>query len=227
MNKDDYTKCAQGVWSEAQKVEYSLWEAEPPDGNDWNSWWASKFNNYQTLNEVKAETVLEIGCGPYAKNLDLVINSLKSYPSNLILNDPLLDKYVSSGKSVSRYLGKSTLISKPFELCDESEIPLKSVDVAICNNVLDHVYDVDLLLHNAYKCLKDGGYFIFGQDLKNPTDQGWDQFFPAHPIRVDHDYLDHLLADKYHQVLYKILPRDEGRNSAYHYGTYIFIGKKR
>lgn len=42
MNKDDYIKCAQGVWSEAQKVEYSIWESKPPDGSDWNSWWASK-----------------------------------------------------------------------------------------------------------------------------------------------------------------------------------------
>jgi len=226
--EDDNTITAtKQVWDKAQKCEFSAWKASGQDGNDWNNWWASHFDNYSLFNELDIETILEVGCGPYAKNLELVSSGLKKPAKNFILNDPLLNSYISSGKSVKRYEGKAKFLSKPFEDCDEKEIPSNSIDIAICNNVLDHVYDVEVLLNNIYKCIKKGGHFIFGQDLKKSTDKGWDQVDPMHPIRLTHQYLDKFLSFQYHRKLYKVLKRDEGRNPDYHYGTYILIGEKK
>jgi SAM-dependent methyltransferase len=221
---------SQTVWEEAQVHESRCWNGQV-DGDDWNSWWKEKFDNYSFLSEEKdIKTVLEIGCGPWAKNLGFVLDVLSDTPEHLILEDPLLQNYLSQGLSVSRYQSfsqstKTTMITEPFEKCDSAIIPPNSVDIVLCNNVLDHVYNTNKIFDNIYECLKSGGVFIFGQDLKNETDPVIHD--PMHPIMLNHEYIDQKLQNKYTDIFKKILPREEGRNPTHHYGTYLYAGKRQ
>ena len=217
------------VWNNAQAHESAHWNGMK-DGDDWNNWWKEKFDNYSFLNnEKETNTVLEIGCGPWAKNLEFVLGAINNIPQNIILEDPLLQEYLNQGMSVTRYqnfnAGTTTrMISKPFEECDGQIIEPGSVDIALCNNVLDHVYDAAKIFDNIYNCLKVGGVFVFGQDLKNETDKM--VYDPMHPIMLDHEYIDQKLEGRYNSMFKKILSREEGRNPPYHYGTYLYAGRK-
>ena len=236
-------KVSQERWAIAQENEKNFWERHGVEGDDWNGWWKDKFDNYNFLENVDyINTILEIGCGPWARNLDLVMGALPASPSKILLEDPLLDDYLMTGKSVGRYFISNNVldhntftagrtgvigISQPFEECDEKIIEPGSVDMAVCNNVLDHVFDVEAIINNIYKALGTGGWFIFGQDLTSEPfgdPAGHDDVM--HPIKIDHNYLNSFLDGKYEKKLYKILPREEGRNPMYHYGTYIFAGRK-
>ena len=222
-------KITQEKWNEAQRHELHEWDCQPSDGDDWNNWWKDKFDDYKFLEgETNTHTVMEIGSGPWARNLENVLNTLPVAPKKIIIEDPLLDEYIKAGKSVKRFKDyhsmETHLISKPFEQCDGTVIEPKSVDIIVCNNVLDHVYDVGQIFDNIYAALKEGGLLILGQDLKNETDKFVEDVM--HPILLDHDCLDKLLNTGYTTQMYKILEREKGRNPEYHYGTYLFVGRK-
>ena len=219
------------TWNEAQKEELKCWVNEPNDSEDWNSWWASKFLNYSFLKkEKKVESIYEVGCGPYAKNIELVCRTLGYTPSRLLLEDPLLDKYIALNKSVNRFVGYSNIkmFSKPMEQFSLSDYNVEPVDVLICNNVLDHVQSVEACFQHMFSSLKDGGIVIFGQDLTSAEDveKHGNLSDPCHPIRLD-EYSIQKYIDQYDVIYKNILPRSEGRNPEHHYATMIFVGRKK
>jgi len=95
-------------------------------------------------------------------------------------------------------------------------------------NVLDHVRDALACLREAIRVTRPDGYFLLGQDLTGVED--YQREIPlddiGHPIRIDHFTLDELLLPQFEIVMHKVLPREQGRNPACHYGTYIFVGKR-
>jgi hypothetical protein len=218
------------TWKNAQKAELDCWMHEPQDNEDWNSWWASKFLNYSFLQKEEfIESIYEVGCGPYAKNIELVCRTLDHIPERFILEDPLLDEYIKLNKSVKRFLQypNSKMISKPMEKFKFSDLNIEPVNLVICNNVLDHVQSVEACFDHIFSSLKDDGILIFGQDLTSSEDVENHKGLvdPCHPIRIDEMVLEKYLS-KYNIILKKILPRDEGRNPEYHYATMIFAGRK-
>lgn len=218
-------------WMEAQKAELACWVNEPNDNEDWNSWWASKFMNYEFLKrEKKIESIYEVGCGPYAKNIELVCHSLGYTPKRILLEDPLLEQYISLNKSVKRFSGYSNIkmFSKPMEQFSLSEHNVEPVDVLICNNVLDHVQSVEACFQHMFSSLKDDGILIFGQDLTSNEDilKHGDLNDPCHPIRLDESVI-RKHVESYTTIYENILPREEGRNPEYHYATFIFAGRKK
>tara|TARA_R110000851_G_scaffold129541_3_gene262475 strand:+ start:1840 stop:2127 length:288 start_codon:yes stop_codon:yes gene_type:complete len=52
MKDDSTAKATDQVWIEAQNCELSTWQREGQDGNDWNNWWSSSFDNYSFFNEL-------------------------------------------------------------------------------------------------------------------------------------------------------------------------------
>ena len=219
-------------WKKAQEGELKVWLREPDDGDDWNQWWFEKFSNYSFLKELgkKVESVYEVGCGPYAKNLDHVIKVLGYEPERIILEDPLLEKYYNANKSISRFSNnpKAIYISSPMEKISFSELKIDKVDVLICNNVLDHVQDVDKCFEHIYSSLKTGGVFIFGQDLTSDEDiQKYPEADEFHPIRLNEKHIKLLLNDDYEALFEKLLSREEGRNPDAHYATILYAGLKK
>ena len=203
----------------SQKMELDIWKNSDRDKNEW---WRDNFNNYACIVNERVDSLLEVGCGPFAKNTEFVMNALKSRPGRILLNDPLLDEYIKLGKPVKEFAenNKAVCYSVPLEECRLQE----PVDMIISVNVLDHVYDMDLCLESIYNNLKPGGILILGNSLT--SEQNFretpkiDPYGMLHPIRFDdNDIKSHL--EKYGNIFKKISEPD-GR----HYGTLFYIGKK-
>lgn len=218
-------------WLNAQRHELQTWMAEPADGEDWNNWWAQKFDNYQFMKEQKVDSILEVGCGPYAKNLELFVRSIGYRPSRILLEDPLMQEYVQLGKSICRFIGQPgvSLIPVQMEEVNFQKVGLQQVDVVLCNNVLDHVESVSRCFENMWDALTPGGLLIFGQDLSDESDinsrdpKAFDD--GCHPIVIDEDYLKPFLS-RYSMVFHKVCSREESRNPTANSGTLLFAGRK-
>ena len=219
-------------WLNAQYHELATWKAEPVDGEDWNSWWASAFDNYSFVREQKIDSILEVGCGPYAKNLELFVRSIGYTPSRIILEDPLLEQYIQMGKSIRRFVNKEnvTLISMQMENVNLPELKLEQVDVVLCNNVLDHVESVSRCFEQMWNALKVGGILVFGQDLADETDlENRDiKAFKegCHPIMINEAYMEPYLS-RYELVYRKTHTRENSRNPDANCGTLMFAGRKQ
>jgi SAM-dependent methyltransferase len=217
-------------WQKAQNAELLCWAQEPLDGEDWNTWWSSKFSNYEFLKNENVDSVYEVGCGPYAKNIEHVFQAIGKIPNRVLLEDPLLKSYVILGKSVGRFmrLPNVSMISSPMEDFTLESAGIEPVDVVICNNVLDHVKSVEGCFRHMETALKPGGILILGQELTNEEDEknhpGHDDIM--HPIMIDESNLSKFL-EPYEVLKYRVLSREEGRNPDYHCGTLLFVGRKK
>ena len=60
-------------WQDAQKYEFSTWQKEPADGEDWNMWWSNKFDSYSFLADVEADIVAEVRGFSESTNVQLKI----------------------------------------------------------------------------------------------------------------------------------------------------------
>lgn len=220
------------IWNIAQAEELKVWMNEPNDSDDWNFWWSQKFDNYEFLKgRPQISTIYEAGCGPYAKNIEIVMSSLRYVPKTIVLSDPLLQSYCNMRKSVSRFNGYDNvkLVSEALENFDFENFQLPKSDLTICINVLDHVRSVKMCFDHLYNSLNTEGILILGQDLTSIEDleKLGNMDDPCHPIRIDEQSIRKHIDEKYEIIVSKILPRSEGRNPDYHYGTLIFAGIKR
>ena len=223
------TEIPKSCWqAESQLMELDVWKNAGNDGDDWNNWWAGKFDNYSFLINEDIKNICEVGCGPYAKNIQFVTSVLNTKPINYFLNDPLLNEYINLDKSVKTFASQvqANINAEPLEEYTLEE----KVDCIICVNVLDHVYSLDKCFNSMYANLKPNGILILGQDLTNDYDfdvtPKEDPWAMMHPIRVDYNDIKPYLIQKYTPIFDKILPREESRASYNHYGTLLFAGKK-
>ena len=239
-------------WQQAQEWEGAYWRAQHPDrshslttplkkltakmldkleqetdlapaGDDWNHWWAEKFEHYQCLPRT-LKNVIELGAGPYT-NIRVILECRSA--SHVICSDPLVKEYLRfRGQWLARMWQERKVYvdDHPLEEC-----PFASdyFDLAVVVNVLDHCRDSLACIRQAVRITKPGGYLVIGQDLSNFDDVQRIGDDIGHPIRIDHDTLDTELLHAFRKVHYKILSREEGRNPSAHYGTYVFIGQKR
>lgn len=219
-----YKEIPKNEWLEhSQKMELEIWK-NSPSIEDRNLWWRSLFNDYKCIEDEKITSILEVGCGPFAWNIQFVINSLKEKPIQIYLNDPLLSEYIYLNKPVTDFINKNNVI---IHSCPLEELNLEPVDMIISINVLDHVFNLNKCFESIYNNLKFGGIFIFGNDLTNETNfkntPKNDPYGMLHPIRFDHiDIKPHI--EKYEKIFKEI---SSSKNSTAHYGTLLFIGRKK
>lgn len=197
-----------------------IWFRDFYCGDDWNYWWMKKFDYYKALPK-KIDSALEVGSGPYS-NIRL-INQIKKI-NTIVCTDPLMDTYLKFKKTWVSEMHKKNKITAKVGRCEDIDYPDNYFDLVVCNNVLDHVEDVEKCFSEMYRVLKKGGHLVYSQDL---TDEDEIKRLPkreGHPIRLDHTFLESQLS-VYKQVFKKILPKEESRAEEY-YGTYILIGEK-
>lgn len=194
-------------------------------GNDWNQWWRTQFSNYDFLPK-NVENAIEVGCGPYT-NIRFVIPVCQ--PTRLVLSDPLIRTYAKF---------RLTLVSEAHQkhFCMLDDYPLEETpyrdnffDLSIMINVLDHVRDAATCMENLIRITKSNGWVIIGQDLTNEDDLktlASDPGLVGHPIKLSHQWFEPFLKNRFHEEVYKILPREAGREPQNHYGTLLFAGRK-
>ena len=249
MQKVTVTKVSGRRWQKAQAFEveaiYSIMGAH----DDWNKWWKNKFSGYKTLRGKNLPKVLEVGSGPHT-NLRLILPHITT--KEIYLEDPLIQSYldfrpgIPPSSRLNRMLGKRPPVAAPIFIqalfknksyrvhltsSPLEELPYQNelVDLVVCINVLDHVFDLGKCMAQMNRVLKKGGILVLGQDLSNEEDYrqypgSWKDI--GHPIKVDQAELEKHLKN-YGPLFKKILTRKAGRNPTAHYGTYLLIAKKR
>src|SRR3954447_9970088 len=181
-------------------------------GDDWNVWWAERFDDYDFLPEHLGDYI-EVGCGPYT-NTRLILRGRTA--DRVVCSDPLAPTYLTFPDrwlSMAHQRGLIEVDDHPIE-----ELPYApgTFDVVVMNNVLDHVRDADLCLQRATELLRPGGIFVFGQDLSNDADVEFHPEDTGHPIRLAREDVDRHLAG-YDVLLRKDLSREDGRDPRLHY----------
>ena len=212
-------------WKQAQENELRLWKHHPDHiSDDWNMWWKKQFDNYSAIKELKISSVLEVGCGPFAQNIQYVLSSLSSLSVNIALNDSLLFQYIEAKKPVANFIDKFRV---SLYACSLEELKTKEhYDCVVCINVLGHAFCVDDCMKSIEGVLSDDGILILGEDLTNDVDlRNYPQADVMHPLRFDRSNMDPFL-NKYRSLFDKVLSREEGRNPQAHCGTLLFIGRK-
>lgn len=215
-------KVSQERWAQAQKWEGDVWAGcVTPDGDDWNNWWAAHFDSYKFL-PTNLGDVIELGCGPYT-NIRVIMRG-RAW-KRVVCSDPLASRYLTLPCWLA-IAHKSKLIEVDNHTAESCSYQPGSFDLAIMNNVLDHVQDADACLVKAVGLVKPGGIFILGQDLSNAEDEKKYPHDVGHPIRLLLEDMTPYLTD-FVPIINKIIPRAEGRNPDAHYGTLIYAGRRK
>lgn len=225
-------------WQQAQQFELQFAQDAVNQGDDYNHWWFDAFEGYKELRGRSFPNVLEVGCGPNT-NLRLILPLIKF--NRVWLEDPLIHTYI--GLRMVKRLFKIVNYSKPVhaaalhkkfqatllpEPVEELSLPDHHIDLCVCINVLDHVYNAELCMKQMQRVLGKEGILVLAQDLSNDEDmqlcpESWTDI--GHPIKIDDLFLDAQLAG-FTPIRKTILPREQGRNPRCHYGTYLFVGQK-
>jgi len=209
-------------WKMAQERECKEWSGLRKRRDDWNIWWKEKFDNYFFVKNRNINSLLEVGCGPFAQNIRYIMSELPNKNPNVALNDPLLNSYLQFGSFVT------TLPAKHYNCPLEELVIEERYDCVICINVLGHVYDVKKCMENIKGILNPQGLLILGEDLTNEEDaiSCPDVLTDMmHPVRFEYEYLVPYL-NEYKTIYKKMLPRQDGRNPVAHYSTLLFAGEK-
>jgi SAM-dependent methyltransferase len=197
----------------------AAWGDRRATGDDSNLWWADQFDQYSFL-PTHLGDIIELGCGPYT-NVRVILRERAA--SRIVCSDPLASEYVKfRGRWLAKAVSKGSVEVDAHSI-EDSPFPPGSFDVVVLINVLDHVMDVDRCLRNTLELLRPGGYFIFGQDLADPTSIGkYEWFEEGHPFRLTvADVEPHLTGLA--PVLRKVVPPRDTRLQT---GVLVFAGRR-
>ncbi len=224
------TQISQSRWEQAQQWELAHWRRESRGlrawlrrlrgrgGDDWNHWWAARFDNYRFIPQ-ELDNVIELGCGPYT-NVRLIVEDRSV--RHLVCSDPLVLHYCALPGSWIRRAVRSGNLSLDDHAIENAPFKEKYFDLVIMINVLDHVQDAFRCLAAATSLVKPGGLLLLGQDLTAEEDDIEDV---GHPIRLHlTDILPYLT--NFEPVLQETLTRKQGRNPSVHYATLVFAGRR-
>ena len=220
----DTKKATKAEWEAGIREAFAGWGGfNVGDGDDWSDYWKSNMNNYEPIKGKHFSNVIEVGCGPFGRNLVKTIELITW--DKLFVLDPVLDDYCLNGKSGIHKLCKQHNIEKlPIPLEQYTNYK-HTMDLIVCNNVLDHCYDADLCFKNMYESLRSGGVMLFGNDLKDESDIKIARD-TKHPIMLQENYLKEKFS--VYNVLYeKIIPREQCRNTQACCGCMFTILQKK
>ncbi|MFX1282129.1 MAG: class I SAM-dependent methyltransferase [Promethearchaeota archaeon] len=157
-------------WILAQEKESKFWQKEyekfTPKFSRIVNFFQKSLTRFQYLGKsFEAKTILEVGCGPYGFLTGLSHFSKQFSNKNILIGiDPLLDIYKEF--KVFEYATKDVI---RFSALGEI-LPFRnnSVDILICQNVIDHVSFPRKVLAEFRRVLKNGGNLLIDVHTINP-----------------------------------------------------------
>ena len=125
-----------------------------------------------TEDSFSGATIIDLGCG--SKLRSKYFRSAK-----IVAIEPLANDFMSQ---IDWCDIKDAV--KLFRLPAEEFIPEleDTANFVMCINVLDHVFDPELVLGNVYRYLRSDGEFLLSVDVHGGLD-------PMHPVKLDRPYL--------------------------------------
>ena len=198
LDNNGVNKITTERWKLAQITEEKHWMVRNiTENDDRNFEHCKKFDNYNCIRNIIFNKSIEIGCGPFT-NLRIIADIADI--NNCVLLDPLIDKYLNhdncrynKGKLITNS-GKLVNIEKLLNIPGEQLLEEHNYDLAVCINVLEHCYDIELFLDNLYRICN--GYFIFHDKIfsqeqaKRSVEEIYDA---AHPLRVGKELIINFL----------------------------------
>jgi len=133
-------------WKKAQKIEDTYW-APTGDLEQVKKRKISSLYDFGHVNKFKKKKILEVGCTPRA-----VINFIASGETRIGI-EPLISSYA---KRFSLRNGVHYIQS----IGENLPIHDNSIDIVMCFNTLDHVYDPRKVISETHRVLKEGGELL-------------------------------------------------------------------
>jgi SAM-dependent methyltransferase len=191
-------KVTQERWEEAQHYERKTWCDSPAKGmaTDRNEFHENHFGGYKQINFSITNDdlrVIELGCGPFT-NLRLILPQIYRRIKSIDLLDPLINDYIQHTVNCTYKTGnlgglKANIISSPIE---NFEIPHK-YDLVVMINVIEHCFDVDVIIQKIADMIETGGIFIFHDKflLKENVNEIHDRYYDSgHPLKLTYKYVE-------------------------------------
>ncbi len=108
-----------------------------------------------TLTSNKKVTIVDVGCGIG----DKTIKMLSKLPKHKIL-----DIYGLDILPTEKIIDKTLLYKKLDVEKDKYPFSANSIDIVICNQVIEHLLDKDFLIAEVHRILKKGGLFMLATE---------------------------------------------------------------
>jgi SAM-dependent methyltransferase len=212
-------------WEKEQKYELQFAMIRQKDEkDDRNVEHYNYFDQFNSLPEVSHGNYIELGCGPFT-NTRMILPLLKGV-SSVTLLDPLINNYMTHPNCSYK---ESKLCGYPIHMVQssiEEYSPDRKFDIVVIINVLEHCFDVPLILEKIYDMLSTDGLLIFSEvtiSLDNLRSIASSIYDEGHAVRLSTDFIDDFLR-RFQPVFrkdYMGLYNQPWRHDIY------FIGRKR
>ncbi|MCU0534104.1 MAG: class I SAM-dependent methyltransferase [Hydrococcus sp. Prado102] len=105
-----------------------------------------------TLSNLKFRSILELGCGT-GKNT-LLLSKIAQTVHAMDFSASMIEKAQKKLKSTDNVTFSSSNITEPWDCRD------RSIDLVVCNLVLEHIENLSSIFFEAYRCLVESGKFF-------------------------------------------------------------------
>ena len=136
-------------WNDAQHYERKTWmEMGTGLSDDRNYEHYESFDSYKSLIEYqssyKISKAIELGCGPFT-NIRTILPFMKDL-EEIHLLDPLLNDYLNHANCRYKNKQMGSIKTKVFPIPIEEFNEDEKYDMVIMNNVLEHCFDINIIL---------------------------------------------------------------------------------
>jgi len=183
-------------WKLAQDAERHHWldlRSHVAEANTMDH--AYMFDRYEMLRGVTFENAIELGCGPFT---NVAVLSQVCQINRLALLDPLIEDYLrhpncSFRDGALQLLSGEKLPAERVALPIEQFEPKTQYDLVVMLNVIEHCYNVPVILRKLWDMTAPGGVMIFHDryfDHARVAAEAERAYDTAHPLKVDRKLIE-------------------------------------